>query len=350
MKRNLYNPKVLCISAGLSSKKNPLLEELKTQYDAKVIPGKKYKEKFLDRFIKKIIFLRRFSKYYINISYLNKTIIEYKENFDLLFIVKGNFVKYETIKFLKENNKNLVVVGWSPDDIFLKHNNSKILKKSAPYYDFFFTSKKINVEKGQLKEMGFRNPIFKPQGYSSKFHYPIIKKNSFFKDKVIFIGYGEKERFDYLSYLAKNGIEIHIWGNGWRKFSINKNKNLKIYNKTLIGEIYSEALSNAFTSLCFLRKLNNDQHTSRTFEIPACKGFMIAERSIEHLKFFKENQEAIYFSSKSELLEKIRYFQINKLERNKIVNAGYKKAINSNYSYDIIAKEIITESTKLGHG
>ena len=146
--------------------------------------------------------------------------------------------------------------------------------------------------------MGFKNPFFIHQGYSSNLHYPNPKKDSFFKDKIIFIGYGEKFRFQYLNFLAKKGLEIHVWGNGWVRF-LKKDKNLKIYNKSLTGRLYSEAISNAFTSLCFLRKLNNDQHTSRTFEIPACKGFMIAERSSEHLSFYEEDKEAVYFSNKN---------------------------------------------------
>ena len=342
---NNIEENILCVSAGLSSKKNPLLETLKNNHNAKIIPGKLFKENSLDKLLRKIPILRQFSKYYLNIKYLNKKIKEIAKEYDYLFIVKGNFVRKETLKKILKNRKHPIIIGWSPDDIFLTHNNSEILKDAAPFYDFFFTAKKVNIEKQQLKKMGFKNPFFIQQGYSANIHYPNPKKDSFFKEKIIFIGYGEKFRFQYLNFLAKKGLEIHVWGNGWGKF-IRKDKNLKIHNKPLIGILYSEAISNAFISLCFLRKINNDQHTSRTFEIPACKGFMIAERSSEHLSFYEEDKEAVYFSNKNELLSKIIFFKQNKSIRDKIAEAGYKRTINSGYSYDIIAKDILKKIKK----
>ena len=85
-------------------------------------------------------------------------------------------------------------------------------------------------------------------------------------------------------------------------------------------------------SLCFLRKMNFDRQTTRSVEIPACGGFMLAERTEEHLSMFKEGKEAAFFSSNIELLEKCRYFLNHEEERNLIAKNGFKICRENGYS------------------
>ena len=82
--------------------------------------------------------------------------------------------------------------------------------------------------------------------------------------------------------------------------------------------------------------------------IPASKVFMIAERSEVHDQLFKENEEAVFFSTKEELLEKVNYYLQNKVEADVISNAGFERCMNSGYTHDMrlqeVLKKIKTES------
>jgi len=269
---------------------------------------------------------------------LNKKLLNYDfSKIDILFTIKGNTIKPSTLKNIKKRCPNIKILSWSQDDMYAWHNRSLYYTFGLKYYDLIITQKSYNVE--ELKSIGAKNVLFQNKAYSKDIH----KKYNCEKYKnidVLFIGHFEQERYESMLYLAKNGIKIDVYGPKWEKYQ-DIHTNLIIHNKSLIGEEYAKALSNAKISLCFLRKINRDLQTSRSVEIPACGGFMIAERTDEHKKLFEEDKEAVYFESNEELLEKVKYYLENKEERNKIAEAGYKKTREAGYSYDDRVEEIV---------
>jgi spore maturation protein CgeB len=151
---------------------------------------------------------------------------------------------------------------------------------------------------------------------------------------VGFIGDYEVERASAIEYLSTNGIEVRVWGPNWagkwkhRK----KNNNTRIENKGLYGDDYARAICCFDINLAFLRKTARDQQTTRTMEITACGGFMLAERTKEHLELFEEGKEAEFFGSHKELLEKVRYYLQHDRERKRIAAAGRQRCLTSGYS------------------
>lgn len=344
---NKNEVKILAISSGEITKRSFIIEGLKLNFNVNLLPGKVFKDNYLDKIIRKLGLSWYFGSRARNIKKLNKEIKNKFYLYDILFIIKGDDVSPFTLAKIKSSIDPPLIIGWTADDIYLRHNRMPNLIKTAPFYDTFYTSKMINITNKELLKLGFKNPKFKRQGYDNSIHRKIIKNNSKFKKKIIFIGYGENDRYQQMNFLASNGIKVHIWGNGWKKFYKNKHENLVINKGELKGYEYSEALSNCFICLCFLRKLNRDKYTSRSFEIPACGGFMLAERTEEHLNYFRENIESAYFADKYELLEKVNFFIKNPDKRDEIARSGYKKCLESNLSYDVIAKEIIQENINL---
>jgi spore maturation protein CgeB len=83
-----------------------------------------------------------------------------------------------------------------------------------------------------------------------------------------------------------------------------------------------------------------DETTTRTYEIPACGGFMLHERTDEVLELFEEGKEMACFGSIQELAEKINFYLAHPEERESIARAGYERCVPA-YSYDHRMAEII---------
>ena len=267
-----------------------------------------------------------------------------KKNYDYLFISKGNHIKPSTLKKIKKLNKNCKLISWSQDDMYAWHNRSIYYTLGLKYYDLIVTQKSYNCDANELPNLGARRILLQNKSFLPKIHKPCndcakIK----IKHDVLFIGSAEYERFNSMNYLAKNGIKINIYGSGWDKqyYKKNAHKNLILNFKNLINDEYSNAINCSKISLCFLRKINRDQQTSRTVEIPACGGFLMSERTKEQTKLFEEGVEAEYFNSDDELLRKIKFYLKNENKRLNIVKNALLKCKIKNYSYQNRAKEII---------
>src|ERR1035438_5518630 len=85
--------------------------------------------------------------------------------------------------------------------------------------------------------------------------------------------------------------------------------------------------------LNILPKWNRDEETTRSIEIPACGGFMLAERTPKHLEYFVEGQEAEFYCDFPELLEKVRFYLRADERRMEIADSGRDRCIRSGYSY-----------------
>ena len=115
----------------------------------------------------------------------------------------------------------------------------------------------------------------------------------------------------------------------------------------LIGDDYAKAINGTKIALHFLRRENRDDQDSRTFEIPACGVFMLAERTPKHSYYFTEGVEAEFFDSFQELETKLRFYLENETKRQQVAAAGRKRSLTSDYSHEGRLNFILNEVMKL---
>ena len=333
--------KVLLISNGPYNKINYLYEHLAQFYSVHKIGVEKVASsnfivKYLDRLLAKLRIPLKF-KFNSNIRNIVKS-----KGFDLIIVIKGNYLFPNTLSTIKKHQV-CPIINWSPDNMFLKHNNTYWYIKNLSEYKIVYTTKIRNIVNKELESLGAQRVEFVYQSYSSIYHKR--NKNGKMYD-VLFIGSYEIKRYQYLKYLADNSLEVTIFGNGWESIKPKQNLHpfLNVMNAPLIDSAYTEAISAAKICLCFLREKNFDTHTARSVEIPAIGSFMLGEKSPEHSKMFKEGREADYFDNKHELVEKVKYYLKNQNEREKIANLGYDACMKGDYNFDNLINRIIEDA------
>lgn len=166
-----------------------------------------------------------------------------------------------------------------------------------------------------------------------------------FDADVIFIGHYEPDgRVGMIRALMDSGIQVKIYGGGyWTREVLGD-----LYHRLqpihpAEGEDYAKALSGAKICLAFLSKLNRDTYTRRCFEIPACGALMLAERTNDLLGMFNENEEACFFSSNEELVEKVQWLLANPDIRMRIAAAGMNRVWKDGHDVNTRAKQFLLQ-------
>lgn len=293
---------------------------------------------FFDRLLNKI-FKKNINGFLLN----NKILAETKQNtIAIIWIDKGLQITHATLKTIKNNYPDVKLIHYSPDDMMNPNNQTKNYLDCIPLYDLHVTTKSYNVD--ELYKLGAKKVLFVNNAYAPEVHKPFvltsIEKEKYFAD-VSFIGAPEKERAESILWLANNGIKVTIWGNNWHKY-LPYHPNIIIKNGWFADEEYSKIICASKINLAFLRKVNRDLQTTRTMEIPACSGFMLAERTTEHLNLFKEDDEAVYFSDNEELLSKIKYYLKAENIRLKITSNGFNRCQKSGYDNISMIKKVFS--------
>jgi len=253
--------------------------------------------------------------------------------FDLLWIDKGLTVHPQTLQNVRRTQPSCLIVGFSPDDMMNPRNQSRCFLRGLRLYDWYITNKSYNV--AELKALGCPRVVFMDNGFDPATHRPMpvsAEERKRFGGAVGFIGQWEPHRAGSLRALAQAGVPVRVWGYTWERMK-NVPDGLTLENRPLWGDDYAKAICAFDINLCFLRKCNRDLQTTRSVEIPACGAFMLAERTVEHLRLFREGVEAEFFSSDAELVTKTYSYLGHPEKRRLMAQQGYLRCQAGGYDY-----------------
>ncbi|KAA9036402.1 glycosyltransferase [Ginsengibacter hankyongi] len=276
---------------------------------------------------------------------LNKKVLQTIEEVtpEIIWVDNKPFLQSRALKKIRSKWPGIKIINLVTDDPTGKYKNAwRLCLRTAKYYDFHFVQRAVNIP--ELKKYGAKRVEICYRSYDPSLHRVVslnaadLKK---YKTPVGFIGTHESYREEYIVHLIKNKIPVSITGNDWqhaKQWDV-----IKPHYKgpSVYGNAYIKTINGFDIALHFLRHTNRDEQDSRTFEIPACGTFMLAEKSGVHLSLFEDGKEAVFFETKEQLLEKIKYYLEHPDERKTIAKAGHERCTSSGYSHAARLQEVI---------
>lgn len=262
-----------------------------------------------------------------------------QNNITHVVIFKGSYLLPNTIEEIKSNG--IVIANFNPDNPFntVRSSSNFIIREGIKNYNYYFSwSKKIckTINQSNKTDKAIYLPFavdkslidFQPDFNSPDYTY-----------QLAFGANADKERINQIQDLLKTDASLRehlfVFGSGW-----NNLKNVR--SKEIKGKDYFKTIAQSKINLNFLRSQNKGAHNLRTFEIPACGGFMLHEYSEEAMEFFKADIHAVYFKTTEECIDKIYYYLQHNDERIKIAQAGYVQAMKFENSYEARVEEILS--------
>lgn len=279
------------------------------------------------------------------LSISSKILLQEVERFkpDIVWVDGGFWLPKDIIYFIKKKF-NCKFIHYTPDSLMAPGKSNRCMKNAIPAYDVVITTKEQDLK--LYETLSAKRVIFSLQGFDPNIHKPIALSSDEklkFDSDISFVGHYMKDRAAALDYiLSQLDIKISIYGTGWNNHNVS-DKIKNVFYGEAIADDYAKVIAGSKIILGFLNNEVKDTFTTRTFEIPACKGFLLAERSSMHQKLLIEGLEAEYFSTNSEMLRKINQYLVDDDKREEIAFNGHKRVIESGYSWNNLIEKIIAE-------
>jgi hypothetical protein len=283
---------------------------------------------------------------------LNRDLLDLAESgrADLVWTDKLLGMKPKTLERLRA--MGIATVSYMIDNPFGPRNDPgwRLYMKDIPYYDLHAVQRDSNF--ADYRSRGARDVIKIQTDYEPSIHYPPPTgwSDADRDREVSFVGTPYDERARILTSLWRDyGLPVFISGNrrAWAR-ALDAEAMAALYRE---GELYlrqyREAIWRSKINLSFLTHSNQDEFTQKSFEIAGCGSFLLAERSAGHTERFKEDEEAVFFSTIEECAEKIRRWLPDEAGRARIAAAGAARAEGSGYHNDAQVRAILDRAIEI---
>lgn len=253
-----------------------------------------------------------------------------------LFVVNQNEFLPEIID---EINNHTITLGYYFDDTWrIAYSNFW-----AGHFKFVTTSaiNGINI----WRNRGCNNFIYSPFACN---HEEFKKTGETKKYDVSFVGGYHPYRAWCIQKLRGAGINVNVWGIGWKAGTLDQAGMVEIFNQSKINLNLSNnesfdlrfvfclsrpileslrVIKKTFNSLIKQDAKTLEMVKARHFEINSCGGFQLSFYAEGLEQHYRIGEEIAIYQSADEMIEKVKYYLDNEKEREEIAMNGYERTL-----------------------
>ena len=221
----------------------------------------------------------------------------------------------------------------------------RLYMQCIPEFDLHVVQRDSNF--ADYKARGARDVIKVQTAYEPTIHFPdesdYVQCDATRTRGVSFIGTAYDDRAEFLTRLWREcELPVVISGSEvWRE-RLDAEAAAALYTGSgLYGAAYRKAVWDSKINLSFITHSNQDEFVHKSFEIAACGGFLLAERSEGHRARFEEGVEAVFFTGFDECANLVKRYLPDAQARSRIAAAGRERAVREGYGNDVQVAKIV---------
>lgn len=263
--------------------------------------------------------------------------------FDLVLVDGGELVGPSLVHELKRRSG--AVANYNVDDPYGVRDGRRwrLYRKSVPLYNLVVVVRDCNVSEAVAR--GAHDVLRVHRSADEVAHAPRRvneEERRRWASDVLFVGTWMPERGPFMARLIEMGVPLSIYGDRWQKareWPILRS----CWRGTALEEHqdYAMAIQGAKVSLGLLSKGNRDLTTQRSFEIPHLGGVLCAERTSEHAALYREDEEAVFWSSPEECAEKCIQLLHDEPRRKLLATNGRRRCLHNGTTNQKVLDQII---------
>lgn len=234
-----------------------------------------------------------------------------------VFVIRAHeFVDAELVGELKRDYGVEKVIGWRVDGPL----DTPDLLQDAAIYDHYFCSHRHGYD-ARADKIDYL-PVY---GMDFSLYRNLGLRR--FEHDIVLVGGHNPRREEFVTRLLDLPLEIYgKWGKPARR-------NPALRSRIKAKGVWGEALIRLYNSAKIVLNVTNwdpERYVAlnqRVFDVPATGAFLLTDYSPELEEHFRLGEEIVCYREVDELKDKARYFLANDAQRQKVAQAGYRKAL-----------------------